>query len=63
MGGGRGESEGVCMHMCCSLSGLGCQLPLLLAPRAEDFVLKCLRYRLGCSVFHLGRDGSPAGIN
>lgn len=40
-------------------SGLGYQLPLLLAPRAIKSELKCLRFRLGRSLSHPGRAGSP----
>lgn len=40
-------------------SGLGYQLPLLLAPRAIKSELTCLRFRLGRSLSHPGRAGSP----
>ena len=52
----------VCVCVCVCVkgpSGLGYQLPLLLAPRAKESVLKCLRSGQDAPFFNPGRAGAP----
>ena len=41
------KHEGACKHMCCGPTDLGYLLPLLLAPRAKEFVFKMSEVQAG----------------
>lgn len=41
------KHEGACKHMCCGSTDLGYLLPLLLAPRAKEFVFKMSKVQAG----------------